>query len=110
MSRNKEIAIESGSGNVFEDLGLPDAPDLLVKAELAGKIADIIDERALTQAEAAELLGTSQPTVSSLLNGRLAGFSLDRLVRFLNSLDRDVDIVVRERAAQPGPGRMRVRS
>lgn len=100
--------VTEGSGNVFADLGLPDSDELLVKARLASAISDIVTGRHLTQAEAADLLGTSQPTVSNLMNGRLEGFSLERLARFLNTLDRDVDIVVKRRPRSRKPARLRV--
>ena len=82
------------SGNVFEDLGLPQADDLLAKAALVHQIASIARHRHLTQAETAVLLGTTQPKVSDLFAGKLDGFSMERLIRFLNALDRDVRIVV----------------
>ncbi len=82
------------SGNVFEDLRLPQSDELLAKAALANQIASIVTHRHLTQAQAAEILGTGQPKVSDLLAGRLSGFSIERLIRFLNALDRDVQIVV----------------
>jgi predicted XRE-type DNA-binding protein len=78
--------IEGGT-NVFSDLSLPDADELLAKAQLASAISDIIDERRLTQAAAADLLGTTQPQVSNLVRGRLDGFSLERLARFLNRVE-----------------------
>lgn len=84
----------AGSGNVFTDLGFSNAGEMLAKAELARQIAGIIADRHLTQVEAARLLRTTQPKVSDLLRGRLAGFSLERLIRFLNALDRDVRIHV----------------
>ena len=87
-----------GSGNVFEDLGHPRAAEALAKAELARKIAQLIAKRRLTQAAAADLLNVDQPKVSALVRGRLAGFSLDRLVRFLVQLGSDVEIVVRPRS------------
>lgn len=82
------------TGNVFEDLGLPQADELLPKAALANQIASIITHRHLTQAEAAQLLGTGQPKVSELMAGKLDGFSIERLIRFLNALDRDVQILI----------------
>jgi predicted XRE-type DNA-binding protein len=100
--------VTEGSGNVFADLGLPDSDELLAKARLASAISDIVTGRHLTQAEAADLLGTSQPKVSNLLNGRLEGFSLERLARFLNALDRDVDIVVKRRPRSRKAARLRV--
>ncbi|HJU44258.1 MAG TPA: helix-turn-helix transcriptional regulator [Vicinamibacterales bacterium] len=95
MARKECIA---GSGNVFEDFGHPRPAEALAKAELARKIAELIGKRRLTQAAAAELLKVDQPKVSALVRGRLAGFSLDRLVRFLVQLGSDVEIVVKPRS------------
>lgn len=97
-------------GNVFEDLGMPDADEMLVKAELVLQISRFIGERGLTQVEAAELLGVDQPKVSTLLRGRLRGFSVERLSRFLNVLDQDVAIVVRPKPRSAPRGHMRVTS
>jgi predicted XRE-type DNA-binding protein len=80
---------------VFADLGLPNPEDRLAKAELARRISEIIAERRLTQLAAAALLGIDQPKISALVRGRLGGFSLERLMRFLNVLGRDVEIVVK---------------
>jgi predicted XRE-type DNA-binding protein len=85
---------EESSGNVFADLGLPNAEELRAKADLAFEISRTIDERELTQAEAAEILGVDQPKVSALVRGRLSGFSMERLYRFLNALGKDVEILV----------------
>ena len=82
------------SGNVFADLGLPKSDELLAKAALANQIASIVSHRHLTQVETARVLGTGQPKVSELLAGKLDGFSIERLIRYLNALDRDVQIVV----------------
>ena len=90
-----QIAFSIGSGNVFADLGRPDAVEALLKADLARQIGRIIGERQLTQTDAATLLGADQPKVSALLRGKLSGFSLDRLVRYAAALDQDVQIVVR---------------
>jgi predicted XRE-type DNA-binding protein len=85
----------AGSGNVFADLGLPN-PDLaLAKAELVQRIRDLVAERRLTQARAASLLDLDQPKVSALVRGRVAGYTLDRLIRFLNALGQEVEISVR---------------
>lgn len=94
MSKRTTVA-EKSSGNVFADLGLPNAEERLAKAELARKIGAIIAERHLTQTQAAELLGIDQPKISALMRGRLESFSLERLMRFLNALGRDVEIVVK---------------
>ena len=87
---------EIGSGNVFSDLGYARPEEALAKAELAYKISQIIERRRLTQAQAAEILDVDQPKVSALRRGKLSGFSLDRLVRFLVLLGSDVQIVVKE--------------
>lgn len=94
----QSINVQTGSGNIFEDLGLENAEELLVKAELARKISGIVDSQNLTQSEAAELLGIDQPKVSALINGKLSGFSTSRLFRFLNALGRDVEIVVKPKS------------
>lgn len=104
----KKQKIEQSSGNVFADLALPEAEELLAKAELASRIADIVRGRRLTQREAAQVLGTTQPNVSNLINGRLAGLSLERLVRYLNALDRDVEIVVKRRPRSRNRSRLKV--
>jgi predicted XRE-type DNA-binding protein len=88
--------VEPGSGNVFHDLGVEEPAEALAKSELAAFIAREIRARALTQVVAGKLLGIDQPKVSELLRGRLTHFSTERLLRFLNILGRDVDIVVHE--------------
>jgi predicted XRE-type DNA-binding protein len=90
----EEISVHPSSGNVFADLGLPNADELLIKAELVHQISEIISERKLTQIEAAEILGIDQPKVSSLVRGKLSGFSTERLFRFLNALGSSVEIHV----------------
>jgi predicted XRE-type DNA-binding protein len=100
--------VTRSSGNVFADLGLPDADQLLAKADLAIEITSVIEERGLTQAEAADLIGVDQPKVSALVNGRLDGFSMERLYRFLNALGRDVEIVVRPKPKSRGEAKLRV--
>lgn len=107
MVRNNKV--EEGSGNVFADLALADADELESKAHLAFRITEIIRGRHLTQSEAAEVLGATQPIVSNLMNGQLHGFSLERLLRFLNALDRDVEIVVKPRPRSRDRGRTKVR-
>jgi len=103
-----------GSGNVFADLGFPQAEELQTKAALAHQIASIARGRHLTQAETAHILGTTQPKVSDLFGGRLGGFSIERLIRFLNAFDRDVQIVVspkpksRDRATVAVIGKLKV--
>jgi predicted XRE-type DNA-binding protein len=82
-SMTTEDSITASCGNVFADLGLKNPAEHLAKAELVQRIADIIAEQKLTQAKAAKVLGIDQPKVSALLRGKLDGFSLDRLFRFL---------------------------
>lgn len=94
------INVQAGSGNVFADLGLPHAEELLAKAQLVSKIGQIIHAQRLTQTQAAKLLGIDQPKVSSLLRGNVEGYSSDRLFRFLNALGHSVEIVVRK--TRPG--------
>ena len=86
---------EVSSGNVFADLGLPDAEVRLTKAKLAHQIAVLIEDTGLSQAKAAERLGIDQPKVSNLLRGRLAMFSTERLMHFLTLLDQELILTVR---------------
>ena len=103
-----DLTVTSGSDNVFADLGLPDADELLHKSDLKSAIVDAIDARGLRrQSEVAKALGIDQPTVSRLMNGRLREFSVDRLLTFLGRLGRDVNIVVSE-APSKLPGQVRV--
>ena len=102
------VKIVEGSGNVFQDLGRKDAEELLAKAELTRQIAEIIEERGLTQAAAAKLLGLKQPDVSNLLRGRLSKFSTERLMNFLTLLGKDVEIVVKKKASRQLKGSLRV--
>ena len=83
------------SGNVFEDLGLKNPEELLIKAKLAMQINEIIRQKRLTQKDAAVLLDIDQPKISLLARGRLSGFSLERLFKFLNVLGRDVSIRIK---------------
>ncbi len=92
------IQVTKGSGNVFRDLGLADADLLQAKADLVHQVSVLIEKRGLTQMQAASVLKVTQPKISALLHGRLEGFSMDRLVRFLNALDQDVRISVRPKA------------
>ena len=103
----KRDYVES-SGNVFQDLGLPDSEEALAKAELARKISAIIEQRRLTQAQAAQVLGVDQPKISALMRGRLSGFSLARMVRFLILLGRDIEIVVKSRPRNRSKARLLV--
>ena len=89
---SNDIPIERGSGNVFADLGLPDADAHLVKAELVSRIEDIVRARGITQTEAARLLGLSQPDVSRLFRGDFREYSLERLFRLLTTLGQELSL------------------
>jgi predicted XRE-type DNA-binding protein len=91
---------EIGSRNVFKDLGVPNAEEHMVKAQLVSKIDTIMKQRCLKQAEAAVLLGVKQPDISKMLRGEFRQFSVERLLRFLVALDQDVEIVVKPRRGQ----------
>ena len=96
------------SGNVFADLGLPSAPEDMIKAEMVRAIAGTIQKRNLTQAAAGEIIGVDQAKVSAILRGRLTGFSIERLVMFLVKLGRDVDITIsKEHANREGKVRVK---
>lgn len=88
---------ERSSGNVFADLGLPNADEHLVKAGLVVKIERTIRQRELSQAAAAKVMGIDQPKVSAMLGGQFRGYSVERLMRFLVALGHDVEIVVKPR-------------
>lgn len=103
----EELAVTPSTGNVFADLGLPDAEELFVKSNLAMKINNIIEKRHLSQTQAAEILGIPQPKVSMIQHGKLRGISLEKLCHLLNLLGRDVDIVIKDRK-KAGVGHMRV--
>lgn len=108
MSSADDTRMIESSGNVFADLEVADPEEALIKAELARAISSIVTGRHLTQSQAAEVLGIDQPKVSALIRGRLAGFSVDRLLRFLLVLDRDVDIIVAPKRQQHAHARVSV--
>ena len=87
--------IQDGSTNVYADLGMADAEEMLVKAQLATKIGDIIKRRKLTQVQAAQLLGITQPKLSGLLRGQFRGVSETKMLECLTKLGRDIEIVVK---------------
>ncbi len=101
-------AVVRGTGNVFADLGYPDAAERQTKLRLAYAINRIVERRRLTQAAAAEVLGVNQPKVSALARYKLDGFSVERLMTFLTALDRDVDIVIRKKPRSRASGRISV--
>ncbi|MCC6155120.1 MAG: XRE family transcriptional regulator [Candidatus Hydrogenedentes bacterium] len=100
--------IVKSSGNVFADINVPNPEVALAKAELAFRINAIVAARGLTQTEAGKRLGIDQAKVSALRNGKLAGFSTDRLIRMLNQLDQDIEIIVRTKPRSRKHARVRV--
>jgi len=100
--------IEHGSTNVYADLGLDNAEEMLVKAQLATKIGDIIKRRKLTQVQAAELLGITQPKLSGLLRGQFRGISEAKMLECLTRLGRDVEIVVKSAPRSRAEGHVTV--
>ncbi len=111
MSKHKKsdrLAVYAGSRNVYADLGYPNADEMLVKAQLVSKIAEIIQRRGLTQVEAARLLGLTQPKISALLRGQFRGFSERKLIDCLTSLGRDVEIVVKEAPRSRAGGKLTI--
>lgn len=100
------IPVETGSGNLYADLGYPDSESMLIKAQLAAKIAEIVQRRALTQTRAAEILGLTQPKVSAILKGRFRGISEHRLMECLTRLGRDVHIVIKPTRRSRSNGRL----
>jgi predicted XRE-type DNA-binding protein len=93
--KKKPVSTKS-SGNVFADIGLPDAEVSLVKADLIINIASLIKKKGLTQAQAAKIMGIAQPDVSKLMRGHFVGFSYERIFGFLTALGEKVTIEVRQ--------------
>ncbi len=96
--------VVASSGNVLADLGLPAAEEKRTKIQLAVALNQIIQKHHLSQATAADVLGVNQPKISALSNYRLDGFSVERLINFLNALGRDVEIVIRKPRSRRPPG------
>lgn len=107
-SRANDEKVEPGSSNVFADLGFHDAEERLLKAKLATKIAELIEEKGWTQTQTAERIGLDQPKVSHLLRGRLSGFSADRLFAILNRLGRNVEVRISAKERAPEKTHTRV--
>lgn len=107
-SKSKAREITRGSGNVFADLGLPDADERQTKLGLAYALNTIVESRRLTQAAAAAKLGLNQPKVSALRHYKLEGFSVERLMTLLNALDHDVEIVIRKKPRSRAAARISV--
>jgi predicted XRE-type DNA-binding protein len=95
MATNRKTRVEIGSGNVFADIGVTSAEESLAKTRLVFHINQILKLKGLSQAQAAKILGVDQPRISDLICGRLARFSIDKLFRFLNALNQEVEIVIK---------------
>lgn len=100
--------VEPSGGNVFADLGFADAEERMLKAQLATRIAQLIEQKGWTQARTAERIGLDQPKVSHLLRGRLSGFSADRLFAILNRLGHSVEVRISAKELAPEKTRTRV--
>lgn len=91
----KGIEVQRGSGNVFADLGLPDADKLKIKSGLVFEITQAIRKQGLTQEEAARRMGISQPKVSGMMRGDFSNLSERKLMDCLNRLGYDIEIKVK---------------
>ena len=100
--RNRVARVTEGSGNVFADLGLPNAEQELLKAQLTLQIYTILKDSGMTQVEIAKILGVQQPQVSLLMRNRAGNFSVGRLMEFLTALRQDVEITVRPTRKEHG--------
>ena len=96
--------VDVGTGDVFKDLGFADAQERRLRTELALRLNDLIKERKLTQSAAAAIFGIAQSHVSELRNFKLRRFSSERLLHFITQLDRDVEILIRPKAADHAAG------
>jgi predicted XRE-type DNA-binding protein len=110
MAKQAGIGIERGSGNVFVDIGLADAGEHLVKAQLVTRIGRIGKQRKLTQEALGAIIGLRQPDVSKLLRGGFRGYSIERLLDFLIALGHDVEIVVKPARRRKRPARLTVKA
>ena len=97
--------IHETAGNIFADLGLPDAGNHFLKAQIVAELYRLTTERKLTQAKAGHLMGISQPEVSRLFKGHFREYSIERLIGFLTAFDLDIEIVAKPRGTSKGEGR-----
>ena len=106
----RKIEAHRGSGNVFADLGLPDAEERLLKANIVAELHRLIKQRELTQVKAAKLVGISQPDLSHLLRGDFDDYSAERLMKMLTMFEQDIEIVMKPRRKTGKPGRITFKS
>jgi len=107
-SAERREPVTRGTGNVFADLGFPAAAERQAKLRLAYALNQVLEARKLSQADAARVLGVTQPKVSALRHYKLAGFSVERLMNLLTALDQDVEIVIRRKPRSRKTGRISV--
>ena len=107
MARKNE-SVDVGTGDVFKDLGFADADERKLRTQLAMRLNDLLKERKLTQIAAAQIFGIPQPHISELRNYKLSRFSSERLLHFITLLDKDVEIVIRPKAANHEVGHVSV--
>lgn len=107
-SAERKEAVTRGTGNVFADLGFPDAAERQAKLRLAYALNQLLEESNLSQADAAKVLGVTMPKVSALRHYKLAGFAVERLLNLLTALDQDIEIVIRRKPRSRKAGRISV--
>ena len=105
----EHASVTTSCGNVYADLDLPDAKEMLVKAQLAISIGKIIKSRGLTQMKAAQITGLSQPKLSDMLNGKFRGISEGKMLECITRLGRDVQILINpNERPESSPGHIEV--
>ena len=97
-----------GTTNVFADLGFPDAIDRQVRLRLAYAVNHVLSKRQLSPVEAVKVLRVTQPEGAALRRYKLAGFSVERLMKLLTAVDQDVEIVIRRKPRSRKAGRISV--
>lgn len=102
----RRTKVHVGSDNIFADLGLPDAEDMLLKSTIVIELRRLIAERKLTQTAAAELIGIGQADLSRILRGQFRGYSEAKLMRMLTAFGQDVEITTRPRRKAGQAGRI----
>jgi predicted XRE-type DNA-binding protein len=102
----RTVKAETGSGNIFADLGLPDAEERLLKSNVVVELHRLIKERALTQTVAAKRLGITQGDLSNILRGRFDGYSAERLIKMLTVFEQDIEIIMRPHRKAGKTGRI----
>ena len=107
-SKADDLTVEPSSGNVFADLGFPNPEEHLLKAEITLQIAQLIEKKGLTQAEAAERMNLDQPKISRLLRGHFSGYSVDRLITILNRLGHSVEVRISAKERPPEKSHTRI--